>query len=100
MRAESPPPTRAAGPVPSLPRRAVRPEVRVERRGRDDRHLRPERRGGAMSQKRAAIYARVSTEMQEREGTSLESQVARCRTYAEEQGWAVEYVVEEQGSGG
>ena len=50
--------------------------------------------------KRAAIYARVSTEMQEREGTTLESQVARCLDYAEEHGWAVERVVQEQGSGG
>jgi site-specific DNA recombinase len=53
-----------------------------------------------MSQKRAAIYARVSTEMQEREGTSLESQVARCRAYVEEQDWTIEHIVQEQGSGG
>jgi site-specific DNA recombinase len=53
-----------------------------------------------MATKRVAIYARVSTERQEREGTSLESQVLRCRAYAEDQGWAAEYVVEEQGSGG
>ena len=53
-----------------------------------------------MMTKRAAIYARVSTEMQEREGTSLESQEARCRAYAEEQGWTVEHVIKEQGSGG
>jgi site-specific DNA recombinase len=49
---------------------------------------------------RAAIYARVSTEMQEREGTSLESQVARCLAYVEERDWVVERVVQEQGSGG
>jgi site-specific DNA recombinase len=50
--------------------------------------------------KRAAIYARVSTEMQEREGTSLESQVARCHAHAEEHDLEVTQVVQEQGSGG
>jgi site-specific DNA recombinase len=50
--------------------------------------------------KRAAIYARVSTERQEREGTSLDSQVERCLNVATERGWSVERVVKEQGSGG
>ena len=50
--------------------------------------------------RRAAIYARVSTETQEREGTSLESQRERCVAHAQSQGWSIEHTVEEQGSGG
>ncbi len=42
----------------------------VERLARE----RAERRGGTMTAKRAAIYCRVSTEGQERDGTSLQSQ--------------------------
>jgi site-specific DNA recombinase len=38
---------------------------------------------------RAAIYCRVSTTDQEREGTSLETQEAACRRYAEEHGYTV-----------
>jgi site-specific DNA recombinase len=50
--------------------------------------------------KRAAIYARVSTDQQEREGTSLDSQVARCQVLAKDQGWQVVQKIREQGSGG
>lgn len=46
--------------------------------------------------KRAAIYARVSTGKQEREGTSLESQVAESRAYAEQHGYMVVEIVQEQ----
>jgi site-specific DNA recombinase len=38
---------------------------------------------------RAAIYCRVSTTVQEREGTSLETQEAACRRYADEHGYTV-----------
>ncbi len=38
---------------------------------------------------RAAIYARVSTEDQEREGFSLKGQVAKCRDFALGQGWTI-----------
>jgi len=38
---------------------------------------------------RAALYCRVSTTDQEREGTSLETQEAACRRYAEEHGYSV-----------
>jgi len=38
--------------------------------------------------RRAAVYARVSS-AEQAEGTSLDVQEARCRTYAEAQGWAV-----------
>ena len=37
----------------------------------------------------AAIYARVSTDGQERDGTSLDTQVAECRAFAERQGYRV-----------
>ncbi|MBV9688525.1 MAG: recombinase family protein [Ktedonobacteraceae bacterium] len=43
----------------------------------------------ATSFKRAAIYARVSTEMQEEEGTSLLSQVQDCRAYCQAHGYSV-----------
>lgn len=46
----------------------------------------------AWATKRAAIYARVSTEIQEDEGTSLFTQVEDCRRYCNEQ----HYVVNEQ----
>lgn len=39
--------------------------------------------------KRAAIYARVSTEIQEEEGTSLISQVQDCRSYCADRGYIV-----------
>jgi DNA invertase Pin-like site-specific DNA recombinase len=49
---------------------------------------------------RAAIYARVSTQEQAKEGTSLDIQVARCRAYAEAREWdVVEEFVDEGVSG-
>lgn len=39
--------------------------------------------------KRAAIYVRVSSLQQEREGASLETQEAACRRYCLEEGWQV-----------
>jgi site-specific DNA recombinase len=41
------------------------------------------------SQPRAAIYVRVSSNIQEDEGTSLQTQLQRCRAYAAEHGYAV-----------
>ena len=38
---------------------------------------------------RAAIYARVSTDEQATEGTSLDTQLERCRAYAQARGWEV-----------
>src|SRR4051794_2433415 len=42
-----------------------------------------------MSTTRAALYCRVSTDAQKREGTSLETQEAACRQYAEDHGFSV-----------
>lgn len=54
-----------------------------------------------MTQKRAAIYSRVSTEEQARGGTSLETQVARCRAHIEaREGWRVADVYEDGGVSG
>src|SRR5215207_7553527 len=39
---------------------------------------------------RAAIYCRVSTAGQEEEGTSLQTQEARCRAHAVEHGYAID----------
>lgn len=47
----------------------------------------------------ALIYCRVSTPGQEREGTSLDSQEAACRAYAEAHGYRVARVTREVGSG-
>jgi site-specific DNA recombinase len=46
----------------------------------------------------AILYARVSTDGQE-DGTSLETQLAACRAYAEQHGWTVWRQVEEVWSG-
>ena len=40
-----------------------------------------------MMNPRVAIYCRVSTNKQEQDGTSLETQLAKCEAYAAEQGW-------------
>ena len=47
----------------------------------------------------ALVYCRVSTPGQEREGTSLDSQEAACRAYAEQHGYRVARVTREVGSG-
>jgi site-specific DNA recombinase len=36
---------------------------------------------------RAAVYCRVSTDSQEREGTSLKTQLERCLTYCHDKGY-------------
>jgi site-specific DNA recombinase len=48
---------------------------------------------------RCAIYVRVSTKGQEEDGTSLDTQVERCRSYAAERGWDVIAVVRETHTG-
>jgi site-specific DNA recombinase len=47
----------------------------------------------------AIIYVRVSTDGQEREGTSLDTQEEACLKYAESQNWTVVTRVHETGSG-
>lgn len=42
-----------------------------------------------MTTKRAAIYTRVSSDRQELDGSSLDTQVAACRSYAAEHGYTV-----------
>ena len=41
--------------------------------------------------KTAAIYYRVSTDNQEREGTSLQTQLEACRNYCQGKGYDVAY---------
>ena len=50
---------------------------------------------------KAAIYCRVSTEDQEREGTSIQSQLEACKKLAKEKGYEVEeqYIIREVYSG-
>jgi len=50
---------------------------------------------------KAAIYCRVSTEDQEREGTSLQSQLEACRKLAQEKGYEVgkQHIIQEVYSG-
>jgi len=48
---------------------------------------------------KAAIYCRVSTTMQEEEGSSLATQEERCRAYAAERGWQVVAVYRETHTG-
>jgi len=56
---------------------------------------------GDQEMKTAAIYCRVSTQDQEREGTSLQSQLEACLKYANEQSYEVsdQYVIREVYSG-
>lgn len=48
---------------------------------------------------RCVVYCRVSTDAQERDGTSLETQERACNDYAESQGWAVVEHVRDSASG-
>ena len=49
--------------------------------------------------KAAAIYCRVSTDNQEREGTSLQTQLEACRNYCQDKGYDVAYRFSEAYSG-
>jgi site-specific DNA recombinase len=48
---------------------------------------------------RAMIYVRVSTDAQERDGTSLDTQVRACAEYAAAAGWSVVGTVRDSASG-
>lgn len=48
---------------------------------------------------RVLIYVRVSTDPQERDGSSLLTQEKQSRAYAKRQGWAVEAVIKDTASG-
>lgn len=48
---------------------------------------------------RAMIYVRVSTDAQERDGTSLDTQVRACAEYAAAAGWSVVATVRDSASG-
>jgi len=48
---------------------------------------------------KAAIYCRVSTDNQEREGTSLQTQLENCLTYCQDKGYDVSYRFSEAYSG-
>lgn len=48
---------------------------------------------------RAIVYTRVSTDAQERDGTSLETQVRACLDYAAAAGWSVVATVRDAASG-
>jgi site-specific DNA recombinase len=53
-----------------------------------------------MTELKALIYARVSSDKQMNEGSGLDSQEHRCRQYASEKGYAVEKVFKDHFSGG
>ena len=48
---------------------------------------------------KAAIYCRVSTDSQEREGTSLQTQFENCLTYCQSKGYEISYRFSETYSG-
>ena len=48
---------------------------------------------------RAIVYSRVSTDAQERDGTSLETQERACMEYAEAEGWTVVRAIRDAASG-
>jgi len=52
-----------------------------------------------VTMKIAAIYCRVSSDLQEREGTSLETQLEACLKYCQERGYEVTYQFSEVYSG-
>ena len=48
---------------------------------------------------RAIVYSRVSTDAQERDGTSLDTQERACLDFARQQGWRVVEAVRDAASG-
>lgn len=48
---------------------------------------------------RVVIYARVSTDAQERDGTSLETQIEACESFAHASGWTVLHRIRDTASG-
>ena len=52
-----------------------------------------------MVQQRVVIYSRVSTDAQERDGTSLDTQERACREYAQAKGWVAAECIKDTASG-
>ena len=48
---------------------------------------------------KALVYSRVSTDAQERDGTSLDTQERECREYAQAKGWTVVECIKDTASG-
>src|SRR3954468_16647504 len=48
---------------------------------------------------RAIVYSRVSTDAQERDGTSLDTQERACLDFARQQGWRVVEAIRDTASG-
>ena len=48
---------------------------------------------------RAVVYSRVSTDAQERDGTSLDTQERACIEFAEAKGWSVGGTIRDAASG-
>ena len=48
---------------------------------------------------RALVYSRVSTDAQERDGTSLDTQERECVRYAQAKGWVVVECIKDTASG-
>ncbi|MGE4055307.1 MAG: recombinase family protein [Vicinamibacterales bacterium] len=48
---------------------------------------------------RAIVYCRVSTDAQERDGTSLDTQERACLDFARKQGWRVVEAIRDAASG-
>ena len=48
---------------------------------------------------RALVYSRVSTDAQERDGTSLDTQERACVEYAQAKGWTVVECIKDTASG-
>lgn len=77
------------GPIAVAPAAPAAPRIRGTTPRRTTRRLGP----------RAVIYSRVSTDAQEREGTSLETQERACQALVNERGWAVVRCIRDAASG-
>ena len=82
-------------PIAKLIRAAIDKEYGTN----DDEIQPPGRKPGEEQMTRCVIYCRVSTDAQERDGTSLETQERACAEYAEAQGWAIVGTVRDAASG-
>ncbi len=67
--------------------------------GRASRNERTSRKGGKEAMSNGAIYCRVSTDNQEREGTSLQTQLEACLKYCHDKDYEVFYRFSEAYSG-
>lgn len=50
-----------------------------------------------ISKSRVAIYARVSTEEQAKEGISIDAQLAKCKSYCEARDWSIAHIYTDPG---